>query len=143
MQTEQNFMTNSADVIQQVIQHAEKLKDLLNREYDALLARDVELINALVSEKEVLLNALAELEPQLLSVHNTSAIREGEHSVQQLIHLCRELNERNHALVMVAIDQNRKSLSLLRSVLKLDDASEYTAKGELNADRSKRYLGNA
>jgi len=136
-------MANSVEVVNQVFHYAEKLKEVLNREYDALLARDVESINKLALEKEVLLNALAQLEPELLSVYNSSAINEGGQSVQQLIQMCRELNERNHSLVMIAIDQNRKSLSLLRSVLKLDQASEYSPNGELNADQSKRYLGNA
>ena len=136
-------MANSVEVVKQVFHSAEKLKEVLNREYDALLARDVESISKLASEKEVLLNSLAQLEPQLLSVYNSSAIKEEEQSVQQLIQLCRELNGRNHSLVMIAIDQNRKSLSLLRSVLELDQASEYSPNGELHADQSKRYLGNA
>ena len=143
MQIENNSMTNSTDVLEQVVRYAEKLKEVLNREYDALLARDVESINRLASEKELLLNALNQLEPQLLSLDISLSMEKGGQSVQQLVQMCRELNERNHELVMIAIDQNRKSLSLLRSVLKLDQASEYSANGELNADQSKRYLGNA
>lgn len=138
-----NTMTNSDDVIKQVFHYAGKLKDVLNREYDALQARDVNSINTLTSEKEVLLNTLGQLEPQLLSVFNSSASEEISQSVQQMIQMCRELNERNQSLAMIAIDQNRKSLLLLRSVLKLDQASEYSSNGELNADQSKRYLGNA
>ena len=143
MQIEDDRTTHSADVVEQVVRYANKLKELLNREYDVLLAGDVESINRLASEKDLLLNALSQLEPQLLSIDNSLAINNGGQSVQQLIQMCRELNERNHELVMIAIDQNRKSLSLLRSVLKLDQASEYSSNGELNADQSKRYLGNA
>ena len=120
-----NTIESSVDAINQVCHYAEKLVAVLNREYDALLTRDVDAINKLASEKEVLLSALSQLEPQLLSVYNSTSIRESNESVQQLIQMCRELNERNHSLVMIAIDQNRKSLSLLRSVLKLDQASEY------------------
>ena len=138
-----NTTTSSADVIERASQDAEKLNDVLEREYRALLGRDVFLINSLASEKAVLLDSLARLEPQLRVVYNAAEVQEGEHSVQRLLQLCRDLNARNHSLVMIAIDQNRKSLSLLRSVLKLDQTSVYSADGELNADRSKRYLGSA
>jgi len=143
MQREDTLMPDSADVKEQVYSKAKKLKEVLNREYRALLDKDIELINELASEKEVLLMSLAQLEPQLITEYNKITIFEGEQSVQQLLESCRELNERNHSLVLIAIDQNRKSLSLLRSILKLDQVSEYSASGELNADRSKRYLGNA
>ena len=136
-------MTSTLDVIERASQNAEKLGNVLEREYRALMDRDITLINSLSSEKTALLDALSRLEPQLKVAYNVAEMEEGERSLQRLLQLCKDLNARNHSLLMIAIDQNRKSLSLLRSVLKLDQTSVYSANGELNADRSKRYLGNA
>ena len=138
-----NTMTSTLDVIERASQNAEKLGNVLEREYRALMDRDITLINSLSSEKTALLDALSRLEPQLKVAYNVAEMEEGERSLQRLLQLCKDLNARNHSLLMIAIDQNRKSLSLLRSVLKLDQTSVYSANGELNADRSKRYLGNA
>lgn len=145
MQSEQTSPTksSSADVINQVLHNLETLNNVLEQEYRALMDRDILMINTLALEKEALLNSLAKLEPPLRTVYNAVEIQEEEHSVQQLLQLCRDLNDRNHSLALVAIDQNKKSLSLLRNVLKLDQSSEYSSSGELNADSSKRYLGNA
>lgn len=146
MQTDEpsnHTMQSSAEVIKQVLHNVETLNDVLEREYQALMDRDIVLINTLASEKEGLLNSLAHLEPHLRAVYNAVEMQEDEHSVQQLLQLCRDLNTRNQSLALVAIDQNKKSLSLLRNVLKLDQSSEYSPSGELNADNSKRYLGNA
>ena len=138
-----NTTTSSADLIANVSENAEKLSDVLEREYRAIVDRDVTLINSLSVEKVALLDSLARLEPHLRMVYNAAEVQEGKLSVRRLLQLCSDLNTRNHSLVLIAIDQNRKSLSLLRSVLNLDQTSVYSATGELNADRSKRYLGNA
>jgi len=134
---------SSAEVIERVSEDAEKLNGILEREYQALVDRDIDMINALSTEKSTLLASLARLEPHLRAVYSAAEVVEGEDTVKQLLQLSNELNERNRSLVLVALDQNRKSLSLLRSVLKLDQTSVYSANGELNADRSKRYLGSA
>jgi len=138
-----NPLMSSAEVIETVFQNAEKLNAVLEREYRALIDRDILLINSLASEKADLLEVLARLEPHLRVVYSAAEVQQGEDAVQQLLQLCAELNARNRSLVLIAIDQNRKGLLLLRSVLKLDQTSVYSAKGDLNADRSKRYLGSA
>ncbi|MEE9333790.1 MAG: flagellar protein FlgN [Granulosicoccaceae bacterium] len=143
LSTNSGQVTSSADVIERVSKNAERLSDVLEREYSALMDRDVQLINSLGTEKVLLLDTLARLEPHLRGIYNAANVQDGESSVQQLLQLCTEKNARNRSLVLIAIDQNRKALSLLRSVLKLDQTSVYSASGELNADKSKRYLGSA
>lgn len=138
-----NTQSSSADVINSVLENAEKLSVLLAREYRALMEQDILLIDSLNIEKNTVLNTLTELEPHLRMVYNAAEVTEGEDVVRQLLELCSEQNTRNHSLVLVVIDQNRKSLSLLRNVLKLDQTSVYSPDGELNADKSKRYLGSA
>ncbi len=134
---------SSADLILQATECAENLSDVLESEYRALIDRDVVLINSLTEQKGELLDSLARLEPHLRVAYNNAEFSEEENTMQLLLQTCSQLNTRNHSLVLMAIDQNRKSLSLLRNILQLDQTSVYSANGELHADRSKRYLGNA
>lgn len=138
-----NPITSSAELIVRATTCAENLAEVLETEYQALIDRDVALINTLAEEKRKLLDSLAGLEPHLRVAFKDADFPEDEHSMQKLLQLCSQLNTRNNSLVLLAIDQNRKSISLLRSILQLDQTSVYSAKGELRADRSKRYLGNA
>ena len=79
--TKPNTMKSSADIIESVAQNAEKLSDVLEREYRALMDRDVLLINSLGSEKTTLLDSLARLEPHLRAVFTAAEMQQGEHSV--------------------------------------------------------------
>ncbi len=136
-------ISSQSELIELVTQNAEKLSDVLEREYRALLIRDVSLINSLASEKAALLDSLSRLEPYLREIYNEADVQEGEDSVKQLLQLCKDMNSRNHSLVLIAMDQNRKTLSLLRGVLNIEQTNVYSANGELAFDRSKRYLGSA
>jgi flagellar biosynthesis/type III secretory pathway chaperone len=123
--------------------YATELHEVLEDEYRALTHQDEPSIQSLVAKKKALLDSLHNVEPQLHEIFNTFDTNKDVESLQKKIRLCSELNKRNRYVVLTAIDQNRKSLALLRSILKLDQSSVYSKTGELNTDNSTRYLGNA
>ena len=134
--TEPNLMRDAG-------QYAESLYQVLEDEYQAMFDRNITLFQELAQKKSGLLDGLSTLEPILAGHFASDDLSHNAIAVKQLLTRCHERNQRNRTFALVEIDQNRKSLKLLREMLQLETVAVYNAEGALSADQSKRYLGSA
>ena len=130
------------EIVNLATQHAEQLIEVLDSEYQAMHRRDLDSISELANQKDSLLKSLSSLEPKLVASLTKNIVSENSASFKKVLLLCRERNERNRTIALVELNQNTKALSLLKSVMKVDDESVYNAVGSLSGTRVKRYLGS-
>ena len=120
-------------------------------EFERLLASEMHLLKtgraegmqAIAEAKQVLIDKLSGIEPELVELFVSQAHVPKIQNFKTRLLQCRTDNRNNHSLVMLELKHTNKSLELLRSVLKMDDLELYSQRGEVAVKREKRKLGNA
>ena len=120
-------------------------------EFERLLASEMHLLQtgraegmqAIAEAKQVLIDKLSDIEPELVELFVSQAHVPEIQDLKTRLLQCRTDNRNNHSLVMLELKHTNKSLELLRSVLKMDDLELYSQRGEVDMKREKRKLGNA
>ena len=139
---------NLVDVLNEQIRCAESMLGTLNKENQALVAGDVELLNAAGADKARLVETLESLESErrgLTAAIEASLAAGGADSgdrwqaLLQLISVCKQQNQRNGALVQARTEQVRAALKMLRG----SGPEFYDGNGRKPASRSARSLGSA
>lgn len=97
-----------------------------------------------VSErKQQLLYDLASREKKLIKIFAQHGhLPEIKHLKEQL-QMCKDRNLANQRVVMQHLNHTNKSLELLRSLLRMNDLSLYSDRGQLRVKREKRHIGSA
>ena len=143
------FSTSQSDEVEtvQILNTAEPLVS----EFERLLASEMHLLQtgraegmqAIAEAKQVLIEKLSGIEPELVELFVSQAHVPEIQNLKTRLLQCRTDNRNNHSLVMLELKHTNKSLELLRSVLKMDDLELYSQRGEVDVKREKRKLGNA
>ena len=138
---------SNKEATDQVLNTAEQLIS----EFERLLASEMHLLKtgraegmqAIAEAKQVLIDNLGIIEPELVEMFvNQAHVPEIQNLKNRLLQ-CRADNRNNHSLVMLELKHTNKSLELLRSVLKMDDLELYSQRGDVDVKREKRRLGSA
>lgn len=120
-----------------------ELESLLESESQLMQKGTPEDLLALAQRKSDILNGLALKEGHLLGLF---ASYPGDDRVSELktrLQACRTLNEDNQQVALMELSHTRKSLELLRSMLKMNDVPMYGSTGHLTVNREKRNFGSA
>ena len=143
------FSTSQSGEVEtvQILNTAEPLVS----EFERLLASEMHLLQtgraegmqAIAEAKQVLIDKLSGIEPELVELFVSQAHVPEIQNLKTRLLQCRTDNRNNHSLVMLELKHTNKSLELLRSVLKMDDLELYSQRGEVDVKREKRKLGNA
>lgn len=128
----------------------EKANHLVS-EFERLLASELHLLKtgqgegleAIADAKQSLVEELSKEDENLIELFNTRRDQDDVQALMQRLAQCQTENRNNHALVMLELKHTNKSLELLRSVLKMDDLSLYSALGKLRVNRERRRFGSA
>jgi len=120
-------------------------------EFERLLASELHLLKtgqgegleAIADAKQSLVDELSKENGNLIELFNNKREQDDVQALMQRLTQCRTENRNNHALVMLELKHTNKSLELLRSVLKMDDLSLYSALGKLRVNRESRRFGSA
>lgn len=140
-------------VLNEQIRCAESMLDVLERENQALVANDPDLLTATGADKARLVEALEKLEVERRGLAEafgaaaaSIAAGDGPQSSPEwqkllgLVATCKERNQRNGALVKARSDQVRAALKVLRG----SEPGVYAASGSMNAGAAgTRPLGTA
>ena len=138
---------SNKEATDQVLNTAEQLisefERLLTSEMHLLKTGRAEGMQAIAEAKQVLIDKLSGIEPELVELFiNQAHVPEIQNLKDRLLQ-CRTDNRNNHSLVMLELKHTNKSLELLRSVLKMDDLELYGQRGDVDIKREKRKLGSA
>ncbi len=120
------------------------LLDMLDDELSLMLARDVRALEDMVGRKQQLVDDLKRIEPLLLDRLRAESPIDTDSELGQLRALMvegRDKNRRNQTVAITGMRNANQSLSLLRSMLNLDDLALYDAEGAVLVRREKRRLG--
>ena len=128
----------------------ERVNHLIS-EFERLLASELHLLKtgqgegleAIADAKQSLVEELSKEDGNLYELFNNKREQDDVQALMQRLTQCRAENRNNHALVMLELKHTNKSLELLRSVLKMDDLSLYSALGKLRVNRESRRFGSA
>jgi flagella synthesis protein FlgN len=137
-------------VLNEQIRCAEAMLGALNRESQALIDGDPELLNAAGAEKAQLVETLEAVEgerrslTEALETSLSAVAGEGKTdpawaALLELIAACKQQNQRNGALVKARSEQVRMALNALRGA----EPQSYAANGMKPSARSPRPLGTA
>lgn len=124
---------------------------LLDQEFDALKARDIEQINQCTAHKTILVDQTQAYEQQLLAILNLKTseqlleyLRAQGDNVDQLTQLARqahEKNQRNGMLLQSMIRLNEYGLGILSGKIGQDDT--YSASGQLKTVKTNAHITRA
>lgn len=120
------------------------LLDMLDDELSLMLARDAQALEDLVFRKQRLVDDLKRIEPLLLERLRTESPVDPDSELGRLRGLMlegRDKNRRNQTVAITGLRNANQSLSLLRSMLDMDDLALYDSEGALLVSREKRRLG--
>jgi flagellar biosynthesis/type III secretory pathway chaperone len=129
--------------MQEVTRQVEEFTRLLEDESRMMKARSAEELQTLVAHKNQVLDELLQYESFLIMLFTEQADRPEVKLLKQQLQACREINLANQSVVMIELNAARKSLELLRTLLKMDDLPLYGAAGQVSIAREKRNLGSA
>ena len=121
-----------------------ELETLLQSECKMMQSSSPEDLLALAQRKEMILGALATREQALIRLFAEASVADvSVNSLKQRLLACRTLNEQNQHVALIELSQTRKSLELLRSMLKMNDVPTYGSTGHVTVTREKRDFGSA
>ena len=130
-----------------VLVRAEELvsefEQLLASEMNLLKSGRTEGMQAIAEAKQLLIDELGSIEPTLVASFVNHPEASDVQSLKDRLTQCRTDSRNNYALVMLELKHTNKSLELLRSVLRMDDLSLYSQRGDVDVKREKRRLGSA
>lgn len=102
------------------VSNLNRLEEILLSEQEALKTRDFDRVNHCTTEKETLLNKLAELESHRLDIDNGLSVYNSvlfsktvKNKITKLLQRCRDLNLTNGSLIEISKQFNRRLLNIL------------------------------
>ena len=120
------------------------LLELLDEELSVMLSRDAQAIDRMVTRKQQIVDDVRRIEPALLEMlREQSPVDAGSElgRLRALMLECRDKNRRNQTVAITGMRSANQSLTLLRSMLNMDDLALYDAEGAVQVIREKRRLG--
>jgi flagellar biosynthesis/type III secretory pathway chaperone len=129
--------------MQEVTRRVDEFTRLLEDESRLMKARSADELQTLVAHKNQVLDELLQHESFLIMLFTEQADRPEVQLLKQRLEACRETNLANQSVAMIELNAARKSLELLRSLLRMDDLPLYGAAGQVSIAREKRNLGSA
>ncbi|NND89872.1 MAG: flagellar protein FlgN [Granulosicoccus sp.] len=130
-------------LVQEVARLVSSLSALLDEEFKVMKVSSAESLEALLARKEAVLDAIGQRESELAQLFGQSPGDPVVEALRTQVRQCHELNQRNKTIANLHLSHTRKSLELLRSMLKMNDVPVYGASGEVTIKREKRDLGRA
>jgi flagellar biosynthesis/type III secretory pathway chaperone len=146
--TDRNTQAPAAPVqhaldVEELKRLVEELCALLRNEFTAMESQSLDSLNESLGRKDVVLQQIVHRETDLARLFQHSGEDPGVIALAASVRACHELNERNKAMAQVQLSHTRKSLELLRSMLKMNDVPVYGASGQVSISREKRDHGCA
>jgi len=120
-----------------------ELETLLASEFRMMQSGTSEELLVLVQRKEQLLGGLAARQSSLLKLFTDFTHDAQINDLKIRLQACRTMNEQNQQVAMVELNHTRKSLEMLRSLLRLNDVPVYGSTGQVTVAREKRDFGSA
>ena len=132
----------TAIIMDDAISLLERLAGILDSEQQALMSTDLNGLDALVGEKQRLLEKLAVLEPHILTTLSNDSV--GNFSeVVDLLESCRQVNLENNALALQGKKNIDHSITFIKSVMQVGAVNLYDPSGKTGNETAKRDIGQA
>lgn len=129
--------------LQLVEQQVLRFKRLLDDEAALMKVRNAGDLPLLVARKNEVIAELMKNENFMIHLFADHADESAVAALRQQLDACRALNSLNRSVASIELNATRKSLELLRSLLRMDDLPLYGSAGKISVVREKRDLGEA
>ncbi len=129
--------------LQLVEQQVLRFKRLLDDEAALMKVRNAGDLPLLVARKNEAIAELMKNENFMIHLFADHADESAVAALRQQLDACRALNSLNRSVASIELSATRKSLELLRSLLRMDDLPLYGSAGKISVVREKRDLGEA
>lgn len=120
-----------------------ELETLLVTESRMMQSSTADDLLALVNRKGDILRGIAARESSLIQLFSGIANNKEVNDLKSRLQACRALNKQNQQVALVELSHTRKSLEMLRSMLKMNDVPVYGSTGHVTITREKRDFGSA
>ena len=120
-----------------------ELETLLASESRTMQSSTPEDLIALAQRKGDILNGIAAREISLIELFSRNTRDTQIIDLKNRLQACRTMNGQNQQVALVELSHTRKSLEMLRSLLKMNDVPVYGSTGQVTVTREKRDFGSA
>ena len=120
-----------------------ELETLLASESRMMQSSTPDDLIALAQRKGDILSGIAARETSLIELFSGISPDTQIIELKNRLQACRTMNEHNQQVALVELSHTRKSLEMLRSMLKMNDVPVYGSTGQVTVNREKRDFGSA
>lgn len=142
-QHSQSEAQNKSTLITETGRLVTELEILLASESRMMQSSTPEDLIALAQKKESILGGIAARETSLIKLFTGMSSDTHVNDLKNRLQACRTINEQNQQVALIELSHTRKSLEMLRSMLKMNDVPVYGSTGQVTVAREKRDFGSA